>query len=946
MKILPRPMRQKGAAIIGLVAAVLLISVLAAALVPMISTSNQQSMANNLSAKSYLLAESGYRYAASRFLHAGATEQDQNQRIETLDGDYFLDGNDGSFNLQIFSYFYTLSQPVNGQNRFTADVPGNYPGAGTLPDDVGDEVTLSSGLKIRIGDETYILDSGSAPLSDDSVSFAVTSPLSNYPAGTPVYPVADVNTGSNTVLNDGDNLTYEAGDALMFPLRNGLIQISGRTMSYRFNNRGANQLEEVRAPVGQIPLAGFDLTADPQIILTRYVRLHATGIYGSGAAANQIRRRVVYYTPLPQNTSNSQQREFTDEFNPGEDNWADTAGTTTSSGIRGGDSALTVDATANVGIDQKGASITFAPGSEAAASINFSASHRGTRGYLSYDTQIKIGYDTSPPPANGYFPEQPVPAYVGAGLTFRKDGTGNVFNNNGYKLSILRGNNELPEDGIPDELVPLQNERAIVLWRQTDGGGDRSWLAFKRLTDPLIDGDGDPLLDEDSETSGSNAFDDGTGSTDQWDLEPVAEGSSSRQRSGSTRNWYFGLTASHTYDLRSPRGPPGTGTGVASSGTLTSETIDLPAGAPPTYLTFWSWHQTEPGSPTRSLDTYDLKQILVLGTPAVTYTIAAETLTGPDIIVPPGTDGWYQARIDLSSYRGQTIQIQFQFNTEDGIENAYEGWYLDDIQLNSPWTADDIQEATLALGVREAMVVPFSNGDAQIHQGERIYGARGSAGTVLTTPMINGGDWTGADASGTLLLNNTAVRTSGDPFQTGEELFVMGNTGHAQVSSWSLANDNKANLIQVYLATRTGRGNGGNDNPLDNNTEPYGRLGLTTLSALQWPPVLDNNGNWTDDDGTWESNEDYFQLIEWDAINSNASGLSLHAFTAPEGVVQRAVLQSTHPELITPDYPGIYEQSEIGLHAVGDGADNIYFDDFGIRLNVFDTDILPSPIQQ
>lgn len=948
MRCLPRQIHQKGAAIIGLVAAVLLFSVLAAALVPMISTSNQQSMAGNLSAKSYLLAESGYRYAASRFLHAGATEQEQNQILEGLDGDYALDGNDGSFNLQVFSYFYTLSQPVNGQNLFTANVPGNYPGAGTLPEDAGDEVVLSSGLKIRLGDQTYTLDSRSAQASDDSVDFEVTTPLASYPADTPVYPVADVNLGSNTTLNDGDNLTYEANDALMFPLRNGMIQINGRTMTYRFNNRAANRFEDVRAPVGQIPLAGFDLTADPQIVLTRYVRLHATGIYGSGAAANQVRRRVVYYTPLPQNTSDPQQREFTDQFNPGEDNWSDTPGTTTSIRNQGGDSALTIDATATIGTDQKGASITFTPGSEAAENINFSSAQQGTRGYLSYDTQIKVGYDPIPAPANGYSPGQPIPAYVGAGLTFRKEGAGNVFNNNGYKLSIMRGNNNLAgDDGIPDALVPLQNERAIVLWRQTDTGGERTWLAYKRLADPLIDGDGDPLLVEDSETRGSNAFNDGFGGTDQWDLEPVVEGSPSRQRDGSTRNWYFGLTASHTYDLRSPPGPPGSGTGIASSGNLTSDTIALPAGAPPTYLTFWSWHQTEPGSPTRSLDTYDLKQIIILGTPITTYTIAAETLTGPDIIVPPGPDGWYQARINLSSYRGQSIRIRFRFRTGDGIENAYEGWYVDDIQLNTPWTVDEIQEATLALGLKEAMVVPFNNGDAQIRQGDRVFGARGSAGTVLIPPMISSGTWAGDDASGTLLLNRTDVRVSGDPFEAGEELFAIGSTGHARVSAWSLADDNKANLIQVYLATRTGRGIGGNDNPLDNNTEPYGRLGLTALTELQWPPVLDDSGNWTDDDGAWETSEDYFQLIKWDAINSNASGLSQRAFTVPgQGVVRRAVLQSTHPDLITPDYPGLFEQSEIGLHAVGDGADNIYFDDFGIRLNVFDTDVLPSPIQQ
>lgn len=928
----------KGTALIALVAAILLFSVLAAAIVPMVSSSHQQSITTHMAAKAYLLAESGYRYSASQFLHAGAFEQSQNLRLEDLDGDYHLENGQGQFNLKVFSYFYELTTAVNGESQFTAHAPGNFPGAGSLPNDPGDEVALSSGLKIAIGKEIYTLTAGSSAVdgSEDQVTFFVNPSLAPFPEGTPVYPVADIDLGSNDTLTNGDNLTYENGDGRMFPLRNGTIQVNGRTMTYRFNNRSANQLVDVRAP-NHPGMLNFDLNSDPFIHLTRYVRLHATGTYGAGGS--QIQRQVVYYTPLPPTQSGSRQESFSDRFD-NDDNWSDTTGTITQVGDVGGDSALKVDAT-TVGTDQRGGLTIFTPTPETANAIDFGAAQRGSRGYLSYDTQIKIGYENIPAPAQGFFPS-PIPAYVGAGISFRLGGDADLFNNNSYGLSILRGNDSRADD-IPNAFVPFPDERTLVLWRQIDNGDQRTWLAYKRLTDLLRNEDDDPLLDEDNEVAGSNAFNDGAGATDLWDLEPVVEGQSSRQREDSTRNWYFGIGAEHTYNWKSP---PFTGTPVRSLGTIETSNIDLPAGALQIALTFWSWHETEPGSLLRPLDSYDLKQVIVLGTPNTTYTIDGDP--APEIFTPPGADGWYQARVDLSAYAGQTVRIQFHFDTVDEIENNYEGWYIDDVQLRAQWSAEALQEATLALRLKEAMVVRFNNGTHQIRQGDRIYGARGTTGTVLIPPLINSGAWgLTTPATGTLLLNNTTVVTTGDPFESGERLFVMGNTGQARVSAWNSAHDTKANILQVYLATKQGRGSG-NGNPLDVYTEPYGRIGVDPAPAeIYWPPVLDHDGNWIDGDGAFDASKDYFQLIEWDQINPAVSGLSFLSFTPSGGeVVEKSMLQSHHIELNTPDYPGLYQQPELGLHTMGDGADNIYFDDFGIQLNVFESEILPSPIQQ
>ena len=83
-----------GSALIGLVVAILIFSVLAAAIVPMISSSGRQTDAGAMAAKAYLLAESGFRFAAAKYLHAGDSERLKNQAIEDLDGNYTLsDGN-------------------------------------------------------------------------------------------------------------------------------------------------------------------------------------------------------------------------------------------------------------------------------------------------------------------------------------------------------------------------------------------------------------------------------------------------------------------------------------------------------------------------------------------------------------------------------------------------------------------------------------------------------------------------------------------------------------------------------------------------------------------------------------------------------------------------------------------------------------------------------------
>ena len=119
--------------------------------------------------------------------------------------------------------------------------------------------------------------------------------------------------------------------------------------------------------------------------------------------------------------------------------------------------------------------------------VNFAYSHRLAGYYLSYDAQVKIGFDATPD--TNYGPEgSSVPQHYVAGLTFRLD---KDENENFYGLSFLRGCASCePADGIPDEIVPENDVNLIVLWQQTGNGTSRKWLAYSELGLPSLFSDG------------------------------------------------------------------------------------------------------------------------------------------------------------------------------------------------------------------------------------------------------------------------------------------------------------------------------------------------------------------------------------------------------------------------------------------------------------------------
>ncbi len=157
------------------------------------------------------------------------------------------------------------------------------------------------------------------------------------------------------------------------------------------------------------------------------------------------------------------------------------------------------------------------------------------------------------------------------------------------------------------------------------------------------------LLDEDFE---SGAFPAGWSATGLWHVttqcavHPVCDGA----------GWaYYGLDAQCDFD-----------TGAVNAGALTSPTIHLPATASRAVLRYCSVYEGERGV---APDGHDAAWVEING--AIVDDVGA-TFT---------TRAWNTRTIDLRSYIGQDITIQWRFDSDDASINGGLGWQIDHVAL-------------------------------------------------------------------------------------------------------------------------------------------------------------------------------------------------------------------------------------------------------------------------
>ena len=354
---------------------------------------------------------------------------------------------------------------------------------------------------------------------------------------------------------------------------------------------------------------------------------------------------------------------------------------------------------------------------------------------------------------------------------------------------------------------------------------------------------------------------------------------SAHRANSPTNAWYYGREGFWNYN-----------TFAQTTGTLESPSIDLSQATAAT-LTFWTWIWTESGGYLLGLD----KKFVEVSTDGGFSWIGL-----PGSPIPVDFQSWHKRSYDLSAYRGQTIKIRFLFDSVTDFNNSTEGWYIDDVRISGD-TAASINEATLAVRVKEAASVQFASNQAvPIVKGDTIVGqTSGARGVVSGAPIVSSGSWASSNAAGTLLLKNTA-----GAFSTGEQIYVIGSAAAATVSGFRP----RDNFIRAYYGNSSGYGSP-DTSPLTDEKKANLR------NSVNWPP---------DETTDWTVANDYFTLVQWDAVNTGVTMIG--SLDEPNAIIRDNTLTSPTS--------GSLAQPELGLHTFGKGSTNVYFDDFAVQADV------------
>jgi type II secretory pathway pseudopilin PulG len=732
--------KPKGSILVGLVVTMLIISSLGAAMLPLTASSTFTQVGANKAARAYLLAESGLRYVASEYLQAG-NDTERNDTLESIhnhcaedkdDKQYSLADDAGSFKVEIYPYYFITTSDPSGTNELNTKVPGGYPSG----------LDLSSGGWLKIGSDfhEYI----TASRIDQSVTFTMQNTMTSIPENKESYLVA-ISSSTSQEVSNGGALVVRTGTADVFPERNGTFRIDDHLYSYKENNTLTNKLIGIKDP-NDPGMTSFTVGANSKIVLQKFVKVRSTGKYGLGDVASS--RQLVYYVPL--RTTEAEKVVYADLE---EDSTTSSVGTqTVDDQTIPGRTVLKVSSAEDIG---SGNVASVAALDTSTAEVNLEKVYQSADNTLSYDTQVKIGFDPS------------VPSTYMNGISFRLDALGNTANS--YGVSFVLGG---ASDGIPDDFVPYDDYPMIVLWQQTSSGAVKNWIAYDHLTGPVF------------------FYDDVESGTIGWTASGLWNITDHRSQSASNA-WYYGQPGVWHYETGA----------IRNSGNLDSPSIQISSTASSAFLNFWTFHETEPST------NYDRKRVYI-------STDGGTTWPEPvlDQLIGNANTEWVFNTIDLSAYIGQTIKIRFSFDTIDGILNRYEGWYVDDIKIYQSFS---IHDATILARIIEAPSISFKDGGAVINEGtiyeetlsiqdgDTITGAvSGASGTVDGNPIVSSGGWGDTDAAGTILLKDVS-----GTFDTSETLLL----GLQEIATVNGNVSTQDNFIRVYYSDTSGYGTENSD---------------------------------------------------------------------------------------------------------------------------------------
>ena len=889
---------ERGNVLVGLVVILLLFAALGTGIMSLIGTSSTSQVTGNTAVRAYYIAESGFRYAASRYLNTKDTnnryksQDEKNQVLEDLHDDLFTlgGGDDGQFRLKVFPYFLTANGNSSiGSSGVPTQFSGGIPEGFTLP---------ASGVnaRVKIGDVVYPYNS----YNDSTGQLNLSSPLEETVYDNAVVKLLGLPAGSATVTRNGDLTLADGG---FFPKVQGRINING--VSYGYISRDGNILQNLT--MAQDPEESFSISVDTstEVVLEPFVRVHSIGMVGQGELA--AAREVVYNVPLPDRST--EKVEFLDDFND-LSNWSSPTYGSFAIENRGGENVLAVtDVEPGFGVLKAGL-IAFNWATNKV--VNFAYSHRLAGYYLSYDNQVKIGFDSTPFPETGYGPEgAPIPKHYAAGLAFRLD-----ENENFYGLSFMRGCKDAnascnPPDRIDNVIVPEDDVNLIVLWQQTGNGTSRKWLAYSELG--LLFSDGAELEPPPGKWISEN----------DHLADPLWTRADNFAHSPSTFSWTTSPSGSGSYS-----DPP---VGEIWNDYLISEPIDL-SQATAVQLTFWTRY--------RLTSCEDWGFVEVSGDSGSNWDLLNDRLplecggiepndssyasyTGNSDALPDEVDGWVKKTLDISGYAGNS-SVRFRFRFERNCCATSNGCWVDDIRVFQDFPVD---KSTLLVRIYEAepTLVEFNSGGRSvgpdtidIDAGDNVSQSNGARGVVIAQPILSSGSWAGGTAVGMLLASNT----TDTPFTVSLPLDVEKLNGFNIANVTNVNSEPRNNFIQAYYGAENGV-YPPPTNPAPDGLYPYDQERLRNLfGTANWPP----NPLLPDEYEPPSGANDYYTLVQWNDVVDNS------VERAKDNDGRYTIIISDTLTSPTTYFP--FTRPEIGLQVAGHGAANVYFKDYAVQLGI------------
>ena len=833
-----------GSILIGLVITIVVFAAIGAVVLSMYGAADLTQVGSNNATRAYYLAESGYRYATGKFLamgdddDSGSAEDDRNDELKRLhdEGARTLAQDQGRFEVEVYPYYVV----ADGDHLADAiSVKTRFPGAKPIRAQAADpDFQIPASAELRIDNVIYSYSS----YDPDTGRFFLSAPLGklekNIRDGMGIYFVAKP-TLSVQLTTGGALFLSNIG---WFPPVNGTLRFSNIGGTFRYKYRTSNTVYGIYDR--DDPQREFSIYLDrtsTRVMLDPFFHLRAIGTAGTGAT--ETRRSVDFFAQVSTEQTVTVQETFDDASLPNWERDVDTGATTMGSfavDSIDGDNALKVTGTSEGAAGAPKVSlIAFKP---AAAGLDLAAVRTSANDFLSYDAQVKVGFDADPPPENWGFEPSPIPKYFAAGLAFRLDRSD--VDGNYYGLSLMRGDNSLssPYDNIADPIVAKNGRLCLVLWQQTDLGATRNWLAYKDISGAVF---------EERVEDGENGWTVSDTAQDQNNLWHISD----YRHNSASHAWYYGREWQRDYDVGTTRG------------SLISQPIDLCSAIKSVNLKYASWHSVTTVDPVN----YDRRYVEVSDDGGITWAAPPAAAEVP-VDAAVSYSNWKVYTLDLSAYAGRTIQVRFRFDSVNAINNNFEGWYVDDVVVEFP-----VNGATVALRLQEGPSISFSGGagTTPVRSGDRIEQV-GASGTVFGPPILSDGAWGDGDAEGTIVLKNVS-----GTFQNG--VFAVSGTATGGTVTAVRSRDN---FIRAYLGSPAGCA--GNDVATDQIRRGIDR------GEIHWPSA---------DAGDWPAAYDYFTLIQWDAKNPALSNaVLLDPIEAPGSVLRTDTLTSesagaTAPEL-------------------------------------------------